>query len=56
MRFTQLQARVRISMHVRLTAGQLRQLVDGLAQRGWPEAAQRVREALDRQLADAVKR
>jgi 4-carboxymuconolactone decarboxylase len=39
-----------------LTAEQLRQLVDVLARRGWPEAAQRAREALQRTLADAAKR
>jgi alkylhydroperoxidase/carboxymuconolactone decarboxylase family protein YurZ len=53
---SQLQAHVRISMNVGLTADQLRHLADVLAQRGWPEAAQRARAALDRQLADAAKR
>ena len=53
---SQLQAHMRISMNVGLTADQLRHLADVLAQRGWPEAAQRAREALDRQLADAAKR
>jgi hypothetical protein len=47
---------MRISMNVGLTADQLRHLADVLAQRGWPEVAQRAREALDRQLADAPKR
>lgn len=53
---SQLQAHMRISMNVGLTADQLRHLADVLAQRGWPEAARRAREALDRQPADAAKR
>ncbi len=53
---SQLQAHMLISMNVGLTADQLRQVADVLAQRGWPDAAQRAREALDRQLADAAKR
>jgi alkylhydroperoxidase/carboxymuconolactone decarboxylase family protein YurZ len=53
---SQLQAHMRISMNIGLTADQLRHLADLLAQRGWPEAAQRAREALVRQLADVAKR
>ena len=53
---SQLQAHLQISMNVGLTADQLRQVADVLAQCGWPDAAQRAREALDRQLADAAKR
>jgi alkylhydroperoxidase/carboxymuconolactone decarboxylase family protein YurZ len=53
---SQLQAHVQISMNVGLTADQLRHVADVLAQRGWPEAAQRAREALDRQPAAAAKR
>lgn len=53
---SQLQAHMRISMNVGPTADQLRHLADVLAQRGWPQAAQRARDALDRQLADAAKR
>ena len=53
---SQLQAHMRISMNVGLTADPLRHLADVLAQRGWPAAAQRAREALDQQPADAAKR
>lgn len=53
---SQLQAHIRISMNVGLTADQLQHMADVLAQRGWPEAAQQVREALERQPADAAKR
>ena len=53
---SQLQAHMRISMNVGLAADQLQHVADVLAQRGWPEAAQRTREALHRQLADATKR
>lgn len=53
---SQLQAHMRISMNVGLTADQLRHLADVLARRGWPDASQRAREALDRQLANAAKR
>lgn len=52
---SQLQAHVRISMNVGLSAGQLRQVADVLAQRGWPEAAQRAREAVERALEDAKR-
>lgn len=45
---SQLQAHLRISMNVGLTADQLRHFADVLAQRGWLDAAQRAREALDR--------
>lgn len=53
---SQLQAHMRISMNVGLGADQLRHLADALAQRGWPDAARRAREALNRQLAETVKR
>ena len=53
---SQLQAHMQISLNVGLTADQLRHLADVLAQRGWPEAAQRAREALVRQPAGAAKR
>jgi len=52
----QLQAHVRISLNVGLSVDQLRHLADVLVQRGWPQAAQRVREALERQAADAANR
>jgi 4-carboxymuconolactone decarboxylase len=50
---SQLQAHIRISMNVGLTAAQLRNLADGLAERGQADAAARARAALDRQLAQA---
>jgi 4-carboxymuconolactone decarboxylase len=53
---SQLQSHMRISMNVGLSADQLRHLADVLGERGWPDAARRAREALDRQLADAAKR
>lgn len=43
---SQLQSHVGFSMNVGLTAAQLRQLADGLAQRGHPEAAARTRTAV----------
>lgn len=42
----QLQAHVRISMNVGLTPAQLRNVADGLAERGQPEAARRVLDAI----------
>jgi alkylhydroperoxidase/carboxymuconolactone decarboxylase family protein YurZ len=48
---SQLQAHVRISMNTGLTEGQLRQLIDVLADRVAAEPAQRAREALARHLA-----
>lgn len=48
---SQLQAHVRISMNVGLTAAQLRGLADALQQVGQGEAARRARTALDKQLA-----
>jgi alkylhydroperoxidase/carboxymuconolactone decarboxylase family protein YurZ len=48
---SQLQAHVRISMNTGLTEGQLRQLIDMLADRVAAEPAQRAREALARHLA-----
>jgi 4-carboxymuconolactone decarboxylase len=50
---SQLQSHIAFSMNVGLTAAQLRQLGEVLAQRGQPEAARRVQAALDRQLARA---
>jgi 4-carboxymuconolactone decarboxylase len=43
---SQLQSHIRFSLNVGLTAAQLRQLADGLAQRGHPEAAERARTAI----------
>ena len=43
---SQLQSHVAFSMNVGLSAAQLRQLADGLAQRGHPEAAARARAAI----------
>ena len=48
-----LQSHIGFSMNVGLTAAQLSQLGEVLAQRGQPEAARRVQAALDRQLANA---
>lgn len=48
---SQLQSHMRISMNVGLTAAQLRQLTTVLADRVGSDAAQRARDALDRQLA-----
>jgi 4-carboxymuconolactone decarboxylase len=53
---SQLQAHVRISMNVGLSPAQLRELAEVLARRGQPEAAERARQALDKQLSDAGKR
>jgi len=47
----QLQAHMRISMNVGLTAAQLRQLTQVLAQHVDPETSRRAREALERHLA-----
>jgi 4-carboxymuconolactone decarboxylase len=47
----QLQSHMRISMNVGLTAGQLRQLAQVLADRVGTDNARRTREALERQLA-----
>jgi 4-carboxymuconolactone decarboxylase len=52
----QLESHVRISMNVGLTAAQLRQLADVLAQRGQPEAARRAHAALDKQQAATAAR
>ncbi len=52
---SQLQAHVRISMNVGLSASQLRQVAQVLAERGQAEAADRVRAALAKQLAAARK-
>lgn len=48
---SQLQAHMRISMNVGLTAGQMRQLTHVLAERVDTDTARRAREALERQLA-----
>jgi 4-carboxymuconolactone decarboxylase len=48
---SQLQSHVAVSMNVGLTAAQLRQLADVLAERGQPEAAQRTRAAIQQVLA-----
>ena len=50
---SQLQAHIRIAMNVGLTAPQLRQLADVLADRTQTVAAGRVRAALDQHVADA---
>ena len=52
---SQLQAHVRISMNVGLSASQVRQLVRLLAGSGLPSAAERVEEALNKQLAATAK-
>lgn len=48
---SQLQSHIRISMNVGLTAGQLRQLTQALADRVDADHARRAREALERHLA-----
>jgi 4-carboxymuconolactone decarboxylase len=48
---SQLQSHIAVSMNVGLTAAQLRQLADVLAERGQPEAAQRTRAAIQQVLA-----
>ena len=53
---SQLQAHIRISMNVGLTASQLRSVSDVLATRGLAEAAARVRGAMDKQAAEAPVR
>jgi 4-carboxymuconolactone decarboxylase len=53
---SQLQSHVRVSMNVGLTAQQLRQAADVLAQRGHADAARRARAAIDKQVADAAPR
>ena len=50
---SQLQAHIRISMNVGLSAAQLRSVADVLAQRGLAEAAARVRAAMDKQAVEA---
>ena len=52
---SQLQAHVRISMNVGLSASQMRQVVKVLAGDGPPAAAGRVEEALNKQLAITAK-
>lgn len=47
----QLQSHMRVSMNVGLTARQLRQLTQVLADRAGADNARRAREALERQLA-----
>ncbi|HEX2541641.1 MAG TPA: carboxymuconolactone decarboxylase family protein [Caldimonas sp.] len=53
---SQLQAHMRISMNVGLTARQLRSAGEALAQAGQPEAAERALGALEKHLADAGRR
>jgi 4-carboxymuconolactone decarboxylase len=53
---SQLQSHIRISMNVGLTATQLRDAADALAERGAPEAAARSRAALEEFLAATAKR
>ena len=53
---SQLQAHIRIAMNVGLTAAQLRNLADGLAQQGQAEASARARTALDKHLAEVPGR
>src|SRR5438477_10575045 len=53
---SQLQSHIRISMNVGLSAAQLRQLAQGLAQQGEADAAARTQAALDKQLAEGAKR
>jgi 4-carboxymuconolactone decarboxylase len=53
---SQLQSHIRISMNVGLGVAQLRQLADLLAEHGQADAAGRARAALDRHLAQAVRR
>jgi len=50
----QLQAHIRISMNVALSAAQLRQLAQVLTDRGQPEAGERARAALEK-VVDATK-
>ena len=53
---SQLQSHIRISMNVGLSAAQLRQLAQGLAQQGEADAAARTQAALDKQLPEGAKR
>jgi 4-carboxymuconolactone decarboxylase len=53
---SQLEAHVRISMNVGLSAPQLRRVADVLAQGGLADAARRTQSALARQLAQAAER
>ena len=48
---SELQSHMRVSMNVGLTASQLRQLTQVLADRAGADNARRAREALERQLA-----
>jgi len=48
---SQLQSHIAVSLNVGLTAAQLRQLADVLAERGQPEAAQRTRAAIQQVLS-----
>jgi 4-carboxymuconolactone decarboxylase len=52
---SQLQSHIAISMNVGLTAAQLRELADVLAERGQHEAASRARQAIDSQVAQATR-
>jgi 4-carboxymuconolactone decarboxylase len=44
---SQLQSHIRISKNIGLTTAQLRNVADVLAERGQPQAAQRVRSAIE---------
>lgn len=52
---SQLQAHIRISMNVGLSAAELRQVAQVLTDRGLPAAARRVEEALNEQLGTTAK-
>jgi alkylhydroperoxidase/carboxymuconolactone decarboxylase family protein YurZ len=53
---SQLEAHIGISMNTGLTAAQLRQLADALAQAGQPEAARRAQAAIEKQVAQGRDR
>jgi alkylhydroperoxidase/carboxymuconolactone decarboxylase family protein YurZ len=53
---SQLLSHIAVSMNVGLTAPQLRQLADGLADAGQAEAAQRTQAALEKHLAGPTRR
>jgi alkylhydroperoxidase/carboxymuconolactone decarboxylase family protein YurZ len=53
---SQLQAHIRISMNVGLSASQLSEAAQVLAERGDADAARRIEAALDKQRAEATKR
>ena len=53
---SQLRSHMRASMNVGLTASQLRQVTQVLAERGDADAAKRAREALDKHLAELARK